>query len=60
MPFENLVKRLALKKSHLDMILFSRGKKRQTINYNNIKMLPIICYEIIYSGNLNMESKNLI
>ena len=38
------------------MILFQEEKKK-TINYNNIKMLPIICYEIIYSGNLNMESK---
>ena len=62
MPFENLVKKLGFKKITLGYDSFSRGKKRQTINYNNIKMLPIICYEIIYSGNLNVENKefNLI
>ena len=62
MPFENLVKKLGFKKITLGYDSFSRGKKRQIFNYNNIKMLPIICYEIIYSGNLNVENKefNLI
>ena len=27
--------------------------KRQIIEINNINLLPLICYEIIYSGKLN-------
>ena len=39
---------------------FSKGKKRNTIvlnnNFSNFSFLPLICYEIIYSGNINLDN----
>ena len=36
---------------------FSKGKERNIIeikdNFEKFKFLPLICYEIIYSGNLS-------
>ena len=36
---------------------FSRDVERKILNINDINFVPLICYEIIYSGKIN-ETKN--
>tara|TARA_B100000674_G_scaffold456246_1_gene430701 strand:+ start:18 stop:1433 length:1416 start_codon:yes stop_codon:yes gene_type:complete len=56
LPFENILKKVDFKTVTKNINSFSKGKKREffKIKKNNqeIKFLPLICYEIIYSGNL--------
>ena len=53
---ENLLKKVGLKSLTNNYQSYSKGQKREIIelNQNNfsIKFLPLICYEIIYSGKL--------
>ena len=53
---ENLLKKVGLKSLTNNYQSYSKGQKREIIelNENNfyIKFLPLICYEIIYSGKL--------
>ena len=66
LPFEDFFNNLGFKKITYGYRSFSNGKKREIISINNdklkIKFLPLICYEIIYSGliNLNKKDFNLI
>ena len=56
LPFENIFNKIGLKPITNKIGSFSRGKNRKilTLENNNqkLKFLPLICYEIIYSGNL--------
>ena len=56
LPFENFLGRIGLKPLTNNYQSFSAGKNRKIIkiNYNdfNLKVLPLICYEIIYSGKI--------
>ncbi len=56
LPFEKILSKIGLKSLTNKYQSYSRGKKRETINinYNNfdLKILPLICYEIIYSGKI--------
>ncbi len=56
LPFEKLLKGIGLKTITNDYQSYSKGKERNIINlnYNNlsVKILPLICYEIIYSGKI--------
>ena len=56
-PFENLIKILNLKKVTFGYQSFSKGTERNILNINNNFILPLICYEIIDSGNLNISKK---
>ena len=53
---ENLLKNVGLKSLTNNYQSYSKGQKREIIelNQNNfsIKFLPLICYEIIYSGKI--------
>ncbi len=56
LPFENLLSKIGLRSLTNNYQSFSRGDLRKTIeivqpNFS-LKILPLICYEIIYSGNL--------
>ena len=53
LPFENLLSSFGLKKITQGYQSFSSGNERKVINLNNFNFMPLICYEIIYSGNLN-------
>ena len=61
-PFEKLFKKVGLKKLSYGYESFSSGKERKIISINNkiinINFLPLICYEIIYSGNINPNDKS--
>ena len=56
LPLQKILKRIGLKSLTNNYQSFSSGKDRKIIhikkNELNIKILPLICYEIIYSGNI--------
>ncbi len=56
LPFENLFSKLGMKKIITGYQSFTADNNRKTFNLNNIKYLPLICYEIIYTGYLNKNS----
>ena len=58
LPYENLLSKFGLKKITQGYLSFSASNKRNIININNIKFLPLICYEIIYSGQLNKSKED--
>ena len=56
LPLENLLSKIGLKTITNNYQSFSSGSERETISINyedfKIKILPLICYEIIYSGEI--------
>ncbi len=60
LPFENFLSKIGLKKITWGYNSFSPGETREAINlgkeFNNKSILPLICYEIIYAGNI--KNKN--
>jgi len=53
LPFENLFKKFGLKKITPGFQSFSSDNKREVLNIDQFKFIPLICYEIIYSGKIN-------
>ena len=58
LPFENFFKNYGFKKITQGYQSFSSANERSLISVNDLKFLPLICYEIIYSGGLNKNSEN--
>ncbi len=58
LPFENFFKKFGLKKITQGYNSFSSDSERKIISVNNINLLPLICYEIIYSGKINKTNKD--
>ena len=58
LPFENFFSKFGLKKITQGYQSFSSGSKREVINIFNKNFLPLICYEIIYSGSLKKKSED--
>ena len=60
LPFEKILRRLGFKNITNNYQSYSSGKKRNVIEINtfnfSVKFLPLICYEIIYSGNIFEDS----
>ncbi len=60
LPFENFLNRIGLKTITNKFGSFNKGENREIIqinrNFNTFKFLPLICYEIIYSGRLSESS----
>jgi apolipoprotein N-acyltransferase len=58
LPFENFFKKIGLKKVGYGYESFSAGNKRKSISlgFDNLNFIPLICYEIIYSGKVSLES----
>jgi apolipoprotein N-acyltransferase len=58
-PFENILSLIGLKTITNNYQSFSSGNERSIINIKNdkinLKLLPLICYEIIYSGKLSTD-----
>ena len=57
LPFESLLSKIGLKTITNNFGSFTRGKVREIIqienNFQSFSFLPLICYEIIYSGKLS-------
>jgi apolipoprotein N-acyltransferase len=60
LPFENILRRIGLKSLTNNYQSFTSGDSREIIEikYKNssVRILPLICYEIIYSGKLFNDS----
>jgi len=58
-PFESILSKIGLKTITNEYQSFSNGKIRIPLNVKNSKidlnLLPLICYEIIYSGKLSKD-----
>ena len=56
LPFENILRSIGLKSITNNYQSYSRGNKRDIIEIKqknlSLKILPLICYEIIYSGKI--------
>ena len=57
LPLENMFSKFDLKKITQGYQSFSSDDNRKIIEISNIKFLPLICYEIIYSGKLNKSGE---
>ena len=57
-PFENVLSKFGLKKITQGYQSFSSDKVRGIINVNNLGLLPLICYEIIYTGYINKTNED--
>jgi len=57
LPFENILGHLGLKTITNNYQSYSRGERRNIVEVNkhnfSVKLLPLICYEIIYTGNIS-------
>ena len=58
LPFENFFKKFGLKKITQGYRSFTSDVERKIININNINFVPLICYEIIYSGKINKTNSD--
>ena len=56
LPFEKILRLMGLKTITNNYQSYSRGEKRNIIEVNkhnfSVRLLPLICYEIIYTGNI--------
>ncbi len=57
LPFENFFKSVGLKKITQGYQSFSADNKREIFDIDELKFIPLICYEIIYSGKINTNKK---
>jgi len=61
LPFENILSSLGLKKITEGYGSFSKGEDASIFSLNKLKLLPLICYEIIFPElSQNQKQKNLI
>ena len=57
LPFESTFSKIGLKKITQGYISFSSADDRKILELNNLNLLPLICYEIIYTGKLNKSDQ---
>ena len=61
LPFNNILSKIGLKKITTGYNSFSSGDKRSLINlgssFNKKTILPLICYEIIYPGQVKKKNQ---
>ena len=59
LPFESLLNKIGLRTITNNFGSFTRGKQRKIVQLGNdfqsFSFLPLICYEIIYSGQLTQD-----
>ncbi len=58
LPLENLFIKFGLKKITQGYKSFTKGEGRKIISLNNLNFIPLICYEIIYSGKINKTNSD--
>ncbi len=58
LPFEKILGNLGFKKITQGYQSFSAGILRDPIKLNDYNFIPLICYEVIYSGKINTSKKN--
>ena len=58
LPLENLLSKVGVKKIISGYQSYNADDNRKVLTINKIKFLPLICYEIIYSGELNKSNED--
>ena len=58
LPFEKILSKFGLKKITYGYRSFSSSNERSIMNVGSISFLPLICYEIIFSGKLNLDKND--
>ena len=58
LPFEKFLSNFGLKKVTYGYRSFSSSNERSIMNFGSISFIPLICYEIIFSGKLNLDNKD--
>ena len=59
LPFETKLEKIGLKKVTEGFGSFSKGNINNTFSYNNLNIIPLICYEIIFPELIQkIKSKN--
>ena len=58
LPFEKILGNFGFKKITQGYQSFSPDDQRDTIKLNSYNFIPLICYEVIYSGKINTSAKN--
>ena len=58
LPYEKTLNKFGLKKITEGYGSFLRGKKQENIIINNLNILPLICYEIIFPSFIQRSSKD--
>ena len=58
LPFEKILGNVGFKKITQGYQSFSADKRRDIIRLNNFNFIPLICYEIIYSGKIDRGENN--
>ena len=58
LPFESFLKKFGFKKVTDGYNSFSKSDTRKIMLVDEISILPLICYEIIYSGKLSKKKQN--
>ena len=58
LPLEKFLSNFGFKKITQGYQSFSSGNERKLIKFDNISFLPLICYEVIYSGNINKNNED--
>ena len=56
LPFENFFNKFGLRKITQGYKSFSKDNEREIVILDKISFVPLICYEIIYSGKLNKNN----
>ena len=58
LPVESLLSKFGLKKITQGYQSFSSSNERRVIKLHNLGFLPLICYEVIYSGTINKNNED--
>ena len=58
LPLESLFKRFGLKKITEGSVSFDKGSHNNNLIINNLNILPLICYEIIFTDLIQKSNKN--
>jgi len=62
LPFEEILSKFAIKKITKGYNSFSSGNNREILNlgnyFNDKLIIPLICYEVIYSGKIKTKDQN--
>ena len=58
LPFENILNKFGLKKITEGHGSFLKGKEDNNLEFDNISILPLICYEVIFSDLIHKSNEN--
>ena len=58
LPFENLLNKIGLKKITEGLGSFKKGKEKTNIQIDQLNILPLICYEVIFTSIIQQASSD--